>query len=163
MTVYTELLAASRTHARRGLYWTPHPADAGCPCDGTLEITKGKKGTRYSLTEIPVGAGFGNGRGFQLRKDDGTVYSLYLGTDRTDCDCPGKCYEASEKADRRHGSKSETLGCVHLDAVLALLSNDWLASPLARGHEDVGTTETTDQELPEVFRTGFGTGAGCPF
>jgi hypothetical protein len=160
----TELLTASRTHARRGLYWTPHPASAGCSCDGTLEITKGKKGTRYTLTEIPVGAGFGNGRGFQLAKEDGTVYSLYVGTDRTDCDCPGKCYEATEKADRRHGTRSESLGCCHLDAVVALLANNWLPDPRTNPGQDVSNTEADEQELPECFRdVGHGESDRCPF
>ena len=158
---FSEILPATRTHARRGLYWTPCPP--GCPADGRLEITRGKNGTAYLLTETYPGAGYAGGRAFTLRKTDGTVYHLHLADDRphSTCDCPGHTYAAAEKADARHGDRFETLGCSHLDAVESLVWNGWLPESRTDAGADVGATETTDQELPDCFR-GVSV-VGCPF
>ena len=72
-------------------------------------------------------------------------------------------YHTAERADRRHGDRFETLGCSHLDAVAALVWNGWLPESRTGPGADTGATETTDQELPGCFKTGFGTGANCPF
>jgi len=146
MPTYSELLPATRIHARRGFYWTPCPV--GCPADGRLEITKGKKSTAYLVVETYPGAGYAAGRMFTLRKTDGITYHLFLADDRqhSTCDCPGHTYDATRKADARHGERSESLGCIHLDAVASLVWNRWL--PESRENPDAvtGVTETQEQE-----------------
>ncbi len=52
---------------------------------GALEITVGKKTDCYLVREIP--ADFG--RGFEIEKDDGTVYHVNLNAERPTCDCKG--------------------------------------------------------------------------
>jgi hypothetical protein len=141
MAVYDEVLPATRSCTHRTVRWTPHPAAAGCPCCGTLEVARGRKVTSYAVTEINPDPGFGCGRAFQLTKADGTVYSLFLGAGEVICDCPGKCYAASERADRRHGRPSPTSGCCHLDAVATLIQRGWLPDPRGNGEADVACSE----------------------
>lgn len=155
---YDDLLTPTRTHASRGVKWQPHPADAGCPCCGTLEVYRSRKPTAYTLTEFPVGRGYGSGRAFELRKDDGTTYHLFLADDLTlsTCDCPGFSYAGSARADRRHGDHFETLGCVHLDAIDALVNfNRWLPDPRCHDEQDAGPTETPERIDPADLQGGF--------
>jgi hypothetical protein len=113
-----------------------------------LTVTKGKKDTRYAVTEVYVSPNYGAGRAFQLFKADGTVYHLFLADDRphSTCDCPGCSYQNAEKADARHGDRFETLGCCHLDAVHNVIWNNWLPDPRTNPGADVGATETDEQE-----------------
>src|SRR5687768_11912751 len=106
-----DLLTPTRTHASRGIQWRPHPASAGCPCCGTLTAYRSRKPTTYTLTEFPVGPGYGPGRAFSLRKGDGTVYHVFLADDQqlSTCDCPGFSFAGSARADRRHGDRFDTL------------------------------------------------------
>lgn len=142
-----DLLTQTRTHASRGVKWTPHPATAGCPCCGTVEVYRSRKPTTYTLTEFPVRPGYGSGRAFELVKADGTVYHLFLADDRplSTCDCPGFSYASTSRADRRHGDRFETLGCCHLDAVESLVWNCWLPDPRGNGEQDAGPTEAHDR------------------
>jgi hypothetical protein len=67
----------------------------------TLTITVGKKQDAYALAEIGADAG----RGFELTKNDGTVYHVNADGMMSSCDCKGHL---------RWGH------CKHLDALLAL-------------------------------------------
>jgi hypothetical protein len=64
------------------------PADGSRP--GTLAITVGGRTTFYELTAIPEAAW---GRGFVLRKQDGTEYAVNLGDEarglHPTCECLG--------------------------------------------------------------------------
>jgi hypothetical protein len=86
---------------------TEAPALDGRP--GTLLITVGKQSTFYGLSEIPDAAW---GRGFALRKEDGTEYAVNTGDPARgitpSCDCMG--FE-------RWGRKGP---CKHLQTVKAL-------------------------------------------
>ncbi len=164
MTTFSEILPATRSQARRGFYWTPCPA--GCVADGRLEVTKGKNSTAYLLAETYPSSGYAAGRAFTLRKTGGTTYHLHLADDRphSTCDCPGHSYANSERADKAHGDRFETLGCVHLDAVASLVWNNWLPESRTDAGADVGQTEASEQdELPECFKGIGPSREGCPF
>jgi hypothetical protein len=135
-----DLLTSTRTHERRSITWEPHPADAGCPCCGELEITKSRKSTTYSVTEFPVATGFGlPGRAFRLVKAaDAVSYELFLADDRrlSFCSCPGATFGAVERADRRHGDTRGRLCCCHADALDNIVGNGWLPDPRGNGEAD---------------------------
>lgn len=117
----TTTLPATRSHKARSYEWHPETS--------TLVVTKGKKATGYALREFRPDAGYGQGRAFELVKADGTKYHLFLGMGEFSCDCPGKTYEAAEKADSRNGDTSPTLGCCHLDAIASLILAGRLPPP----------------------------------
>jgi hypothetical protein len=149
MPVYIEALEATKSSKHRGIRWTPHPAEAGCGCDGELVIDTDRCRCRYRVTEFPTAWA---GRAFRLDKLDGSEsYDVFVGADRRDdrCDCRG--FE-------RYGL------CKHVDAVRALLDNRWLPDPRANPEADTGPTEAEDQELPECFRDLPALPVpGCPF
>lgn len=108
MTTFTELLPATKTSAHRSCTWTPV-----CQGTGVLTVSDKRTHTRYAVVELPVARGFA-GRAFQLTKADGGVYCVrYAGEHDHSCDCPGHTYARGK-------------GCKHVDAVAALLANDWV-------------------------------------
>jgi hypothetical protein len=141
MTTKIEVLYPTRTERHRGIEWTPCPP--GCPCTGVLAIVGGRKSTRYALTEFPAAGG----RAVRLTKPGGAEsYDVFLSSDRKSgtCTCAGFTYEATRKADRRHGDRYRTLGCKHLDALDALVENGWLPHPGANPDADAGPTEAPE-------------------
>lgn len=150
MPVYTASLSPTRSQQSRTVTWVPHPADRRCPCSGTLAIGKGgKKTTGYLVTEVLPDVKYGGGRAFQMSKADGTTYSVYLGFEPS-CDCPGKTYEATDRADQRHGDRSESLGCCHLDALYHLTTNGHLPYPMERPEEPAERIEAETVEALTV-------------
>ncbi len=149
-----EVLPATRSESHRGYSWEPCPADAACPCSGVLTVTTKRKHQRYAITELVPDRGW-DGRAFEVRKPDGTVYHCFLAANRQDstCDCPAKTYAAAERADRRHGDRYETLGCCHLDAIDSIVGNGWLPHPGAGDPAaDVGTAEIDVDEIAAAYR-----------
>jgi hypothetical protein len=135
--VYVDVLPATRSCKHRAVSW--------CPDHSELTITA-KKVQRYTLREFRPDRGYGPGRAFKLTKGDGTTYHLFVGPDGSSCDCAGCSYEASGKADRRHGDGGfGTKGCSHLDATECLLRNGWLDRPTRPARVE-------DDELPACFR-----------
>lgn len=140
----TEVLTATRSHTHRAVTWTPCGRDSRCPCTGSLSIATKKGVEKYGVIEIGVGTGFPPGLGYQCVKPNGEVYSCLLADRRelSTCDCAGYTYASSRKADARHKTTSDTLGCKHLDAILSLIQNGWLADPRCNPDQDVSNTET---------------------
>ena len=149
-----EALPPTRTHKHRGIRWQPHgPADR-CPCSGDLTITQGKKSETYRVTQF--GCDW-PGLAVRLDKADGSDhYSVFISNDGKahSCDCPGASYLAKAKADRRHGAAvdPDTTCCKHVDAVLGLVANGWLADPQAGpaggDWSPVATPEELDATAP---------------
>jgi hypothetical protein len=139
----TETLPSTRSAKHRAINWTPCPAESRCPCTGTLAITTSKKHEEYGVVEIIPSPHYEPGRAFQMVKPDGEVYSLLLADrrDRSECDCAGFSYDATRKADYRHQSRTDSLGCKHLDAIAAVIANGWLPHPQANPDQDVTSTE----------------------
>lgn len=73
------------------------------------------------------------GRAWEVAKQSsGEVRHVYIGPECCDCDCEGKTYEATARADRLAWERGEgptgfhTLGCTHLDGVRELLTLGYL-------------------------------------
>ena len=144
MEKHFELLTGTRTYEKRSVTWEPHPVESGNPAAGTATITRGKRVIAYEVEEFLADPKFGAGRAFQVVKDDGVVYHLFLNDERpmSFCDCPGHTYGATEKANKVHCDKYDTLGCVHLDAVNALVRRGWLPESRVNAEADVANTES---------------------
>ena len=148
---FSELLPATRSQARRGFYWKPCPAGwSGRRAAGGHE---GEEGHRLPADRDVPRPRLPAGRAFQLRKVDGTTYHLHLADDRphSTCDCPGHTYANTERADKAHGDRFETLGCVHLDAVATLVWNGWLPESRTNPAADVASTEVERAGTPRVL------------
>jgi hypothetical protein len=120
-------LGASRSEKRR-----PYSYQPGCR---RLTLGTGKRAASYTVAEFSPDREF-PGRAFQLVKHaGGEVYSVLVGHEGVICDCAGKTYEASGKANYRawleDRDQFKTLGCRHLDAVHVLLMGGWLDLPEA--------------------------------
>ena len=78
-----------------------------------LSIVTGRKCCCYRVTEVYAAPGFG-GRAFRLDRVDaaGEPRHVLLAADRglSSCDCEGKSYEASERANRRAAERGEAVG-----------------------------------------------------
>ena len=161
-TTLTELLTPTRTCGHRAIDWQPCPA--GCPVDGRLVVKTDRKHTAYCVTETYAAPGFA-GRAFKVRKADGTTYDCLLADDRghSTCTCPGCTYGAAEKADRRHATRFETLGCNHLDALATLVDAGALPESRTNAEADAGATEVEDQPLPSCFDGVACSRESCPF
>lgn len=121
MATFVESLPPRKASKHSGIKWTPTestnvPPDR-LPGAGELVIDTDRSRVTYSVTEFPTPW---EGRGFFLAKLRGSgtdssesSYSVFVARNRQDmrCDCKGFT---------RHGH------CEHCDAVIALLSNDWL-------------------------------------
>lgn len=117
------------TRSRKSRPYSYQPGPAGC---GVLTLTEGVRNPvkiRYLVEEFTPDGAF-PGRAFRLTKAGGPdVYSVFLCADGHGnvCDCAGKSYEATAKADQRAWERREaarvgrSLGCKHLDALLTLL------------------------------------------
>ena len=95
----TEVLPGSKTSLNRAMQWTPV-----CAGVGTLELADKKGGMRYAVAVQPFG-------GVRMSKADGETYVAT----RTACECKGFTY-------------GRGLACKHIEAVRALVANDWLAA-----------------------------------
>lgn len=182
--ILVESLPPTRSLAVRVLTWEPCPV--GCSCQGVATVVvarsaNGKrKATRYAVTEFAADKSYGDGRAFRFEKFDGDSgevaesRNVFLATNRllSECDCEGKSFAATERADREHRrlgeyDRCDTLGCVHLDTARALVANGWLElvaptpEPIA-----VATPEpaaSTDAEF-ETWLNSFGhRGSDVPF
>ena len=139
-----EALPPTRSCQHRGIEWDREAHE--------LTVTCGKNSERYAVSEIYPGRGFAAGRAFEVVKlSTGEAYGAFLAHDRaySSCDCAGKTYEGTARADRRHGERGESLGCKHLDALAALADNGWLPDPRANPDADAGPTERHDQPEPD--------------
>lgn len=97
------------------------------PGNRVLTVFRRGKPTRYLVSEVTPDLNPGERpfRVFQCEKADGERHHQRFGEGFCDCDCKGKVYGASAKADRwnwmlpltEQEEEYETLGCVHLDAV----------------------------------------------
>jgi len=81
-----------------------------------LWIRKGGHATRYAVLEFPVGGPGWDGRAFNLIKDDGSDYQVFLARNGHDCRCD--CIGAE-----RFGH------CRHMDAMRHLLREGRLEDP----------------------------------
>lgn len=126
---------------------------------GVLAIATGTRCRRFVVEERYTPAGE-SGRVFRLTRVGGIGddHDVLLATDRraSSCSCAGHSYEASEKANRRAAERGDavvaTLGCCHLDGIAFLIDQGWMPDPRCCPDQDVGSTETYDQDLPECFR-----------
>ena len=157
-----ELLPPTRSQPHRAVEWDRQTHE--------MTLCGRRTAERYGVSEFYAAPGFGAGRAFEVVKlATGEVRSVFLADDRaySSCDCPGCEYEATARADHRHGAQSESLGCTHLDGLAAVVAIGWLPDPRANQDQDVGPTEVTHQPEPEPLPACFdgvsGTGAGCPF
>lgn len=107
MSVYTEILPATRSEKRRAYTWEPIDSPAA-PLAGVLALTDSRTHTRYLVEEFPAD----RGRGFVLRKAAGAGYyscNVVGGDGRADlCECRGFA---------AHGR------CKHLDVLIDLIAN----------------------------------------
>lgn len=126
MTSFLETLPPCKSSKHRAVRWTPHPACAGCPCSGHMEIGTTRGLTRYNVIEFPT---TWDGRAFRVEKADGSeVYDVFVPRDHgfERCDCMG-----FERYDH----------CKHTAALRAVLANGWLPHSGENGEQDVGPTE----------------------
>lgn len=114
--VCSEVLPPTRSQRHRSLRFQPET--------GRLDIYRGKRITQYRLAEFPSRIG----RAFRIDKLDGTGhYDLLIPrSGHVSCDCKGHTSGVSEFHDRVHRERSDTDGCVHVDAVKSLIQNGWL-------------------------------------
>lgn len=135
MTTFTDSIQGCKTSPTRTIWWTPHPAEAGCPCEGILEVESKQGTTAYRVTEFWTSW---DGRAFTLDKEEGETYFAFVAANGTDhrCDCPGHTYG--------HGQP-----CRHLLALRVVLANGWLPHPGLNGERDVGNAEPDDRSEPE--------------
>lgn len=105
---FTETLAPTKTSTHRACTWTPAAAGVG-----VLTVTDKRSHTRYAVVELPVAGEFA-GRAFKLTKAGGEVYCVRVNGERdSTCDCAGFTYARGR-------------ACKHIDAIDALLANDWM-------------------------------------
>ena len=158
-----ELLPPTRSQPHRAVEWDRETHE--------MTLCGRRTAERYAVSEFYVGRGFDAGRAFDVVKlDGGEVRNVFLADDRrrSTCDCEGFSFAGTERADHRHGTHSESLGCKHLDGLAAVVANGWLPDPRANPDQDAGPTEPDDQPdpedmLPACFDGVSGTGAGVPF
>jgi hypothetical protein len=104
------------------------------PGTRTLSVRRGRKVTAYTLSEVtpdltPEDRPF---RVFEFKKEDGERHHCRVGEGWRDCDCRGSVSGSSARTERyewylpvsEHGPEYDTAGCVHLDAILWILSAD---------------------------------------
>jgi hypothetical protein len=108
---FHEALPERKSAGRAALRW--EPAD-GTSVAGTLAIDTKKASVSYALAEVPTDW---RGRAFRLTKltegtDTAESYTVFCGDDpeADGCDCKGFTFA-------KH--------CKHLDAVRALITNEW--------------------------------------
>lgn len=117
MPVYTEVLPERKSSRHSAINWKPVQDDAAPHLAGVLTIHTDNASAVYLVSEFPTGW---TGRGFTVRKatagTDPTAesYSVYYpksGPIAASCDCRGH---------------ERFLHCKHVDAVVALVANEWL-------------------------------------
>lgn len=124
-------LGRTRTHDKRPYLWNPGLRK--------LWVWRGKVKTGYAVREVAIDQNPGErpSRGWQLTKDDGTVYHCRTGGDWHTCDCKGGESGVAAKANSRAAERGErqflTFGCVHADCLLELLHGGFLDYPEAKG------------------------------
>lgn len=101
------------------------------PACRRLTLGKGRKLAAYTVSEFRPD---GPGRAFTVTKfATGEHYAVLISPAGSSCDCAGKSYEASDKANWRAYHAGErtyrTLGCKHMDALHLLLREGWLDLP----------------------------------
>jgi hypothetical protein len=133
----------------------------GTPADAVVEIVKGKQVCRYlvAVTSWTPAEGLVP----RWQKPDGTLYTLSFDGFAGTCDCAACSWEATRRADRRHGQPSGSYGCCKLDTLAELVSRKLLPVPgLTDAHamdrRDAGLPPVESQQ-PEWSRCGCGT---CP-
>jgi hypothetical protein len=113
MTTYSELLPATKSSQHNGIRWTPSATEQG----GHLLIDTKRTRSEYLVAEFPAA----NGRGFHFAKVSGhtdptaTSEDVFIGTGRRFCSCRGY---------------ARTGDCKHVEAVVAILENNWLPAPV---------------------------------
>lgn len=122
-------LGATHSDKRRPFTYQP----------GTRKLTLGngsigqKKAAVYLVTEFIPDREF-DGRAFRLLKLDWTGhYACLVGSETASCDCAGKTFLNTDKANLRSWLRDEpevkSAGCRHLDALKVLLAGGWLDLP----------------------------------
>ena len=149
-TTFLEALPASRSHkSARNIEWTPCDPDARCACSGTLEIRQSKKPTTYLVTMTPTDW---DGVAVRMSKADGSeYYAVFVSHDRKECrcDCPGSSWASKARVDKRHGVSVDRAArqCKHVDAVISLIDNGWIADPNAGPDGNDWAPQATPEEL----------------
>ena len=118
-------LGATHSQKRRPFFYAP--------ATRTLRIGTGKRAASYTVAEFRPAAGF-EGRAFAIHKHDGSGhYACLVAADRASCDCAGKTYLNTDKANLRSYLRDDrefaSAGCKHLDALRLLLDGAWLDLP----------------------------------
>lgn len=117
----------------------------GTPAAAVVTITKKKTVCRYLVAVT----GWTDAEGVITRwqKPDGTLYNLSFSGFSGTCDCPACSWEATQRADRRHGTPSGSYGCCKLDTLAELVSRRLLPLP---GLSDEQAMDLRDSGLPPV-------------
>jgi hypothetical protein len=97
------------------------------PAAAVVTITKGKAESRYLIAV--VGRTPDDGLVTRWQKPDGTLYVVASDGVSGSCDCPACCWEATARADRRHRTRSGSLGCAKLDALAHMVRAGSLPAP----------------------------------
>lgn len=113
-------LGATRTYKTRPFLFNPG--------SGLLTVERNKKVERYTLKEFAPQMDF-PARAFECVRETGVrsgeVYHLLASRGGITCDCAGRSYEATARANTRAyyegGDQFASAGCVHADAVALLL------------------------------------------
>lgn len=118
-------LGPTHSQKRRPFAYSP-----GCR---RLSIGIGQKAVSYTVSEFKPGAAF-EGRAFALDKHGTSErYSCLIGAQAATCDCAGKTYLNTEKANLRSWLRDDrefpSEGCKHLDVLRVLLNGGWLDAP----------------------------------
>jgi hypothetical protein len=129
MPTFIEILPAQKSSPRNALQWTPGDVKG----TGIMVVETARSTTRYAVTEFPTDW---DGRAFHLAKltpgtdKEADSYNVFCARNQQDhnCDCRGFF---------------STSHCKHVDAVSALLDNEymWSRSELQNGEQDVSNTE----------------------
>ncbi|HEV3436899.1 MAG TPA: SWIM zinc finger family protein [Gemmata sp.] len=129
-TTYVEVLPAQKSSLQNAIKWTPSERQPGA---GLLEICT----TRLSATYFNIEYGTPwDGRAFNLSKvtpgsdPESESYDVFChrGGQNHQCSCKGFAYGRGR-------------ACKHIEAALALISNNWLRSELVNPEQDVASTE----------------------
>ena len=106
----------------------------GTPADAVVTIRKGKAECRYLVAVT----GWTHAEGVHTRwqKPDQTLDTCTYGGFAATCDCPACCWEATQRADRRHRDTRGSYGCTKLDTLAELVLNKLLPDPRANPEAD---------------------------
>lgn len=126
-------LPPSRTHAVRVVSYRPTCGRVGA-CAGVLAVGVARKATHklkwdgYQLVETE---NHWRGRSFVVAKvgRPDRVHHLFFGVDEVTCDCEGREYLSTARANQSALEEGRELylgyGCVHADSLAALLVGGW--------------------------------------